>query len=169
MRRGRRRSIAPVHASPGHAAQRKIADDGPGQLGPEQLGQGNFPGKREEDLVGNWLQENRRIDLEEIHQVHQVHQVQGNSDCRRREVGVGQLGHTGGVQVQEKRKVEDEAENVGRRGSSRKDWKENWGQGNPKNMMKREEVAGPGPSGPDLLQTLQALGHEVTAPFVSGF
>ena len=65
--------------------------------------------------------------------------------------------------------MEDKAENVGRRGSSRKDWKENWGQGNPKNMMKREEVAGPGPSGPDLLQTLQALGHEVTAPFVSGF
>ena len=77
---------------------------------------------------------------------------------------MGQLGHTGGVQVQEKRKVEDKAENVGRRGGSRKDWKENWGQGNPKNMM-----AGPGPSGPDLLQTLQALGHEVTAPFVSGF
>ena len=82
---------------------------------------------------------------------------------------MGQLGHTGGVQVQENRKVEDEAENVGRRGSSRKDWKENWGQGNPKNMMKREEVGGPGPSGPDLLQTLQALGHEVTAPFVSRF
>ena len=166
MRRGRRRSIAPVHASPGHAAQRKIADGGPGQLGPEQLGHGNFPGKREEDLVGNWLQENRRIDLEEIDQVHQVHQVQGNSDFRRREVGVG---HTGGVQVQEKRKVEDEAENVGRRGNSRKDWKENCGQGNPENMMKREEVAGPGPSGLDLLQTLQALGHEVSTPFVSGF
>ena len=82
---------------------------------------------------------------------------------------MGQLGHTGGVQVQEKRKVEDKSENVGRRGSSRKDWKENWGQGNPKNMMKREEVAGPGPSGPDILQTLQALGHEVSAPFVSGF
>ena len=163
MRRGRRRSIAPIHASPGPATQRKIADGRPGQLLPEQLGHGNIPGKREEDLVGNWLQENRRIDIEEIQE------VQGNTDCRGREVGVGQLGHTGGVQVEEKRKVEDEAENVGRRGSSRKDWKENWGQGNPKNMMKREEVAGPGPSGPDLLQTLQALGHEVTAPFVSGF
>ena len=164
MRRGRRRSIAPVHASPDPAAQWKIVDDGPGHLGPGQACHGNFPGKREEDLVGSWLQESRRIDLEELHQVdqvHQVHQVQGNSDCRRREVRVGQLGHTG---VQEKRKVEDEAENVGRRGSSRKDWKENWGQGNPKNMMKREEVGGP-----DLLQTLQALGHEVTAHFVSGF
>ena len=158
MRRGRRRSIAPIHASPGPATQRKIADGRPGQLLPEQLGHGNIPGKREEDLVGNWLQENRRIDIEEIQE------VQGNTDCRGREVGVGQLGHTGGVQVQEKIKVEDEAENVGRRGSSRKDWKENWGQGNPKNMM-----VGPGPSGPDLLQTLQALGHEVTAPFVSGF
>ena len=166
MRRGRRRSIAPVHASPGPAAQRKIADGGPGQLGPEQLGRGNFPSKSEEDLVGNWLQESRGKDIEEVQEVHQVHKVQGNSDCRWREVGVG---HTGGVQVQEKRKVEDEAENVGRRGSSRKDWKENWGQGNLKNMMKREEVAGPGPSGLDLLQTLQALGHEVTAPFVSGF
>ena len=166
MRRGRRRSIAPVHASPGHAGQRKITDGGPGQLGPGQLGHGNFPGKREEDLVGNWLQENRRIDIEGI---DQMHQVQGNSDCRRRKVGLGQVGHTGGVQVQEKRKVEDEAENDGRRGSSRKDRKENWGQGNPENMMKREEVTGPGPSGPDLLQTLQALGHEVSAPFVSGF
>ena len=155
MRRGRRRSIAPVHASPGPAAQRKIADGGPGQLGPEQLGHGNFPSKSEEDLVGNWLQESRRKDIEE------VQEVQGNSDCRWREMGVK---HTGDVQVQEKRKVEDEAENVGRRGSSRKDWKENWGQGNPKNMM-----VGPGPSGPDLLQTLQALGHEVFAPFVSGF
>ena len=163
MRRGRRRSIAPVHASPDPAAQRKIVDGGPGHLGPEQLGHGNFPGKREEDLVGNWLQESRRIDLEEIDQVLQVQQVQGNSDCRRRKVGLGQVGHTGGVQVQEKRKVEDEAENDGRRGSSRKDRKENWGQGNPENMMKREEVTGPGPSGPDLLQTLQALGHEVFA------
>ena len=161
MRRGRRRSIAPVHANPGPASHRKIADGGP-----EQLGHSNFPSKREEDLVGNWLQESRRIDLEEI---DQVDQVQGNSDCRRRKVGLGQVGHTGDVQVQEKRKVEDEAENVGRRGSSRKDWKENWSQGNPENMMKREEVTGPGPSGPDLLQTLQALGHEVSALFVSGF